>query len=162
MSVLMAAQITAIATAMLALLAIVTAVFAVLAFRKQSAEVATLQRQASRDVEDRHRAQAVQVYAWPDQQPYDDDPADLRAAACLRNGSRQPIYDVSLGWGTSPQQRLAVLLPSKEYVISGAGTSVADGSAAIWAEFRDAAGNRWRTDSTGQLTEKPEPANPTT
>lgn len=154
-SVLVAAQITATATAVLAALAIVTAGFAVLAFRKQSAEVATLQRQASRDIEDRHRAQAVQVYAWADQRPYDDDPSDLRTTACLMNGSQQPIYDVRLGWGTSPQQRLAVLLPGQENVTPGAGTSVTDGSSSVWAEFRDAAGNRWRTDSTGQLNEKP-------
>jgi len=153
-SVLVAAQITAIATALLSLLAMVTAAFAVLAFQKQSAEVATLQRQASRDGEDRHRAQAVQIYAWADQRPYEDDPADLRTAACLMNGSGHPIYDVRLGWGTSAQQRLPVLLPSKEYVIPGAGTSVADGSAPVWAEFRDAAGNLWRTDSTGQLVER--------
>jgi hypothetical protein len=45
MSLLMATQVTAIATAALALFAIVTAILAGLAFRKQSAEVAILGRQ---------------------------------------------------------------------------------------------------------------------
>jgi hypothetical protein len=46
MTLLVATQITAVATAILAAGAIVTAVFAILAFRKQSAEVTTLQQQA--------------------------------------------------------------------------------------------------------------------
>ncbi|SRR5258708_1368716 len=45
MSLIAATQITAVATAVLAVFAIVTAVFAILAFRKQSTEVTTLQRQ---------------------------------------------------------------------------------------------------------------------
>lgn len=99
---LLAAQITAIATAVLAFLAMVTVVFAVLAFRKQSAEETTIQRQAARDIEDRHRAQAIQVFAWADQRLFDDDPDDLRAAARVMNSSRQPIYDVGLDWILSP------------------------------------------------------------
>jgi hypothetical protein len=47
MSVLVATQITAIATAVLGVGAIVTAVFAFLAFRKQSAEVGILQQQTA-------------------------------------------------------------------------------------------------------------------
>lgn len=46
MSLVVATQVSAVATAVLAAFAIVTAVFAILAFRKQSAEVATLQGQA--------------------------------------------------------------------------------------------------------------------
>lgn len=46
MSSLLAAQVTAVGTAVLAFFAVVAAVFAYLAFRKQSAEVATLQQQA--------------------------------------------------------------------------------------------------------------------
>jgi hypothetical protein len=47
MSLLLATQITAIGTAILAFFAIVAAAFAYLAFRKQSAEVTTLQQQAN-------------------------------------------------------------------------------------------------------------------
>lgn len=43
MSLIAAAQWTAVATIVLAVVAIVTAVFAILAFRKQCAEVAMLQ-----------------------------------------------------------------------------------------------------------------------
>jgi hypothetical protein len=46
MSLLAATQVTAVATAVLAFFAVVAAVFAGLAFRKQSTEVTTLQRQA--------------------------------------------------------------------------------------------------------------------
>lgn len=83
MSVLVATQIAAVATAVLALFAVVTAVFAYLAFREQSSEVATLQQQAERDIEQRRRDQAIRVFAWADHRPY-DDPTDIRAAACLR------------------------------------------------------------------------------
>lgn len=57
MSLLVATQITAVATAALAAFAIVTAVFAVLAFRKQSAEVGILGKQ----LEDQRRVNAEQI-----------------------------------------------------------------------------------------------------
>jgi hypothetical protein len=64
MSLLVATQITAAATAVLALFAIVTAVFAFLAFRKQSAEVATLERQATDQQElTRQQGELLQVQA---------------------------------------------------------------------------------------------------
>ncbi|HVB41959.1 MAG TPA: hypothetical protein VNF47_04545 [Streptosporangiaceae bacterium] len=47
MSLLLATQITAVATAVLGVGAIITAIFAFLAFRKQSVEVTTLQDQIS-------------------------------------------------------------------------------------------------------------------
>jgi hypothetical protein len=83
MSLIAATQVTAVATAVLAVFAIVTAVFAFLAFRKQSTEVTTLQRQFDdqrkvndlqarelqeslaerrREAEERRRAQAARVY----------------------------------------------------------------------------------------------------
>ncbi len=154
MSLLAATQITAVATAGLALFAAVTAVFAFLAFRKQSAEVRLLQQQAERDIEQRRRHQAAHVFAWVGRRPL-HNPADIRPAACLRNTSRQPIYSVSLGWGATGQQTWPVLLPDSEHAIPGAGSAVADGTAAIWAEFRDAAGVRWRTTSLGELNELP-------
>jgi hypothetical protein len=71
MSPLLAAQITAIGTAILAFFAVVAAVFAYLAFRKQSAEVTTLQHQARdqseqlglqrRQFEDQQKANARQA-----------------------------------------------------------------------------------------------------
>jgi arginine exporter protein ArgO len=60
MSLIAATQITAIATVVLALGAIITAWFAIKAFRKQTQEVALLQQQAERDIDQRRRAQASQ------------------------------------------------------------------------------------------------------
>jgi hypothetical protein len=155
MSLLAATQFTAIATAILAAGAMVTSVFAYLAFRKQSAEVGLLQRQAARDSEQRRRDQAAHVFAWAEQRPYDDDPGDMRAAACLRNTSRQPVYNIRLGRGTTGEQTKLVLLPGEDHVILGAGSRVADGTSLVWAEFRDAHDVRWRTDSVGELKELP-------
>ena len=62
MSLIAAAQLTAVATTILALFAIVTAVFAFLAFLKQSREVGLLQEQAAREARERRRAQAAKVF----------------------------------------------------------------------------------------------------
>ena len=154
MSLLFATQMTAVATAILAAGAVVTAIYAIRAFRSQSAEVGLLREQAARDSKQRHQEQAIRVFAWTEQRPF-ERPDDMRSAACLRNTSQQPIYDVSLGWSTSGQHRWPVLLPGGEQIIPGAGSSVADGTVPVWAEFGDAAGNRWRTTSTGELAELP-------
>lgn len=152
MSLIAATQITAAATAVLAIGAIVTAIFAFLAFRKQSQEVRLLQQQTARDMQRRRQDQAAHVFAFVDQRPlYGAD--DIRPAACLRNTSRQPIYRISLGWRATAEQSWPVLLPDSEHVIPGAGSTAADGTAPVWAEFRDATGNRWRTTSTGEQTE---------
>jgi hypothetical protein len=59
MSILMATQVTAIATAVLATGSAVTAIFAFLAFRKQSTEVTILQRQARDQAEQSHERRKV-------------------------------------------------------------------------------------------------------
>jgi hypothetical protein len=64
MSLIAASQLTAAATAILALFAVITAVFAFLAFRKQSAEVSTLERQATDQQElTRQQGELLQVQA---------------------------------------------------------------------------------------------------
>jgi len=89
MSELLAAQVTAVATAVLAVLAIVTAAFAVLAFRKQSAEVSILRQQAARDIDQRRREQAAHVFAWVDQRPCMTRTTSGQQPACgIRAGSR--------------------------------------------------------------------------
>jgi hypothetical protein len=67
---LAAAWITAVCTAALAVGAIVTAVFAILAFRKQSDELVTLQRQAqdSSDQLELQRAQMANQQALNEEQ----------------------------------------------------------------------------------------------
>ncbi len=151
MSLLVATWTGAIATVGLLAGAGVTAWYARQAFREQAEQVKILREQADRDLDQRRRDQAARVFAWTEQRPFDDDQADPRAAACVRNTSQQPVYDVSVGWGTSGQQRWPVLLPGAEHVIPGAGSSVADGTSAVWAQFRDAQGVDWRTTSTGEL-----------
>jgi hypothetical protein len=143
------------ATVGLFLGAIVTARYAIKAFRKQSEEVQLLQQQAERDIEQRRRAQPTQVFAWVESRPFQGNPEDMRAAACLRNKSAQPVYNILLGWGDSGQQRQRVLLPGEEHIMPGVGSTVADGKLPVWAEFRDAAGVRWRTTSEGELAELP-------
>jgi ABC-type anion transport system duplicated permease subunit len=64
MSLIAAAQWTAVATIALAAFAIVTAVFAFLAFRKQTAEVDLQRKEFERAAEDRRRAQASRVFMW--------------------------------------------------------------------------------------------------
>lgn len=151
MSLVAATWTGALATIGLLAGAALTAWYARKAFREQSKEVKILQQQAERDMDDRRRAQAIHIFTWAEQRPYNDDPGDMRAAACVRNTSQQPVYDVRLGWGASGQQAWPVLLPGDEHVVTGAGTAVTDGSASVWAEFRDAAGTRWRTTSIGEL-----------
>src|SRR5712692_400616 len=151
MSLLVATWTGSIATVGLLAGAGITAWYARKAFREQAEQVIILREQADRDIDQRRRDQATRVFAWTEQRPFDGDPADPRAAACVRNTSQQAVYDVRLGWGTSGQHRWPVLLPGGECLIPGAGSSVADGTSAVWAEFRDAQGIRWRTSSTGNL-----------
>jgi hypothetical protein len=156
MSLIAATQITAVATAVLALFAIVTAWYARRAFLKQSAEVTMLQQDRQREAGERRRAQAAQVFTCVGERPvHAGDPP--QAAAFVRNTSRQPVYNISMGWGVTGQQRWPVLLPDGEHVIPGAGSSVGDGTVPIWIEFRDAAGVRWRATNRGELTDVPEP-----
>ena len=142
----------AIATVGLVIGAAVTAIFAIMAFHKQSEEVRVLKSEAARAMGERRRAQATQIFTWADERPIAND-ADMRPAACLRNASHAPIYDVHLGWDKTAQSSREVLLPDQEHVIPGAGTVIADGKVPVWAEFRDCAGVRWRTTSRGKLTE---------
>ena len=147
MSLLLATQITAVATAVLAAFAFVTALFAFLAFRKQSAEVKLLQEQAGRDVEQRRRAQAVKVYiVTGGRSPTSDD------TVRMSNTSEQPIYDLAAGADGHEPVRLQNLLPGEAYAFSAAWMDAALNMPTVWLDFRDAAGQQWRTTSRGELT----------
>jgi hypothetical protein len=148
MSLIAAAQITAVATAVLALFAIVTAVFAFLAFRKQSREVGLLQEQATREAAERRRAQAAKVFAAiGGQRP------DMAGLIRVINSSGQPIYDVVVSWsGGAELPNEPRLLPGEEHRFSVAVPEDAVIPPVVWLDFRDAAGLRWRTTSQGQLT----------
>ena len=86
--------ITAIATLVLAVFAIVTAILATLAYRKQSKEVRTLVKQYDRDVADRHRAQASQVFVLANPYIREGEPVSS-IEVTVKNTSQQPIYDLA-------------------------------------------------------------------
>jgi hypothetical protein len=134
--------------------AIVTAAYAIKAFRKQSEEVRLLQEQSQRDIEQRRRAQASNVFISVEPRAFNGDPADMRKAACLRNTSAQPIYDIVIGLGERGEQRQPVLLPGDEFVLPGLGTAFISDVRRVWATFRDSAGVRWHTAADGQLAEQ--------
>jgi hypothetical protein len=164
----------AIATVLLVFGAVATALYARNAYREQSRQTREireqtrlLQEQADRDIRQRHRAQATQVFTWVEMRPYDGKAEDMRPAARIKNASGQPVYDIELGLGLGVDKarvdrRLPVLMPGNDYELVGLGTDFADGRGQIWITFRDAAGVRWRTTSDGRLTELPgEPDAPT-
>jgi hypothetical protein len=163
MSLLAATWTSAIATALLVIGAVITAFYARNAYREQSRQTLEvreqtrlLQEQADRDIGQRRRAQATQVFVWMEMRPYDGNHEDMRWAACIKNASGQPVYDIELGIGLGiglgSDRSLPVLMPGKDYELAGFGTDFADGRQ-IWITFRDSAGVRWRATSDGQLTE---------
>jgi len=158
MSLLAATWIGACANAGLLIGAIITAIYAIKAFRKQSEEVWLVQEQIQRDVYQRRRAQASQVFISVELRAFMDNPEDKRATACLRNTSAQPVYDVVLGLGETGEQRRPVLLPGDEFVLPGIGTAFASDMRRVWTTFRDCTGVRWRTAADGQLAEQSQPA----
>jgi hypothetical protein len=176
MSQLVAIQVTAVATAVLAVGAAFTVVFAFLAWRKQSAEVNTLQQQVAseqsvtaREAEDRHRAQAAHVFVWQERRlvaPSDEDPSagvGARFFAYVRNASDQPAYDVCITWRVAklkPDVRgpRTVLLPGdqmpSEKLLTPDWPAARFGDVRAEATFRDAAGARWLRRPDGELVEQ--------
>jgi hypothetical protein len=158
MSLLLATQITAVATAILAGGAIVTAIFAILAFRKQAVEVDLLQKQAERDLDQRRRAQAAQVFVWVAQ---GDDGLEVR----VMNSSQQPIYDVIVKHpkvvpiepiiSVVEPVRLNYLLPTKQVSFKVPPGELPPVFAVAEIEFRDASGVRWMTSNDGSHIELP-------
>jgi hypothetical protein len=108
--------------------AIITAVFAILAFRKQSAEVATLQRQSDdqrkvnqgqagvlelqarelqeslderrREADERRSAQTRLVYVWEERATHHEMGKSPVdvVTAHVQNTSEQPVYDLRFSW----------------------------------------------------------------
>jgi hypothetical protein len=171
MSLIAATQITAIATVVLALGAIITAWFAIKAFRKQTQEVALLQQQAERDIDQRRRAQASQVFlevrslATKGFVTSGDPPEPYGASA--HNLSSLPVYQLSVIWtgwyepGRDPIGRLisaSELQPLANRLMPGKTTAARhtpeDAVPHPWLLFRDAAGVEWLTDTDGHLIEQ--------
>jgi hypothetical protein len=160
--------VTAVGTALLALFAIATTGFAAAAFRAQSSQLRSEQRERLREAGERRRAQAVQVYVWqtPPTTPLQrgGGPETSRTAS-LVNSSQQPVYDVTIRWMTGGVLRGAAVReePLKPGEVQTAVTTSdtvtdLDGVVAV-AFFRDRAGLRWRTYADGRLEEdNPAPA----
>jgi hypothetical protein len=157
MSLLAATWMSAVATVLLFAGAVFTVIYAGKAYREQTRQTRLLQEQAGRDIMQRRRAQASQVFTWVEKRPFNGDDKDLRAAACIKNTSSQPVYDIELGLSPGPgkgsEQRWPVLMPGADDQRPGLGTDFADGRRQTWITFRDSAGVRWQATSDGQLTE---------
>ena len=150
MSPVFASQLTAVATAVLAVFAVVTALFAALAFRKQSAEVKLLQEQAGRDMEQRRKAQASKVFIRAETVP-----PHMVATVRIFNSSEQPIYDLSAGAVGKEPVQLPVLMPEDSTTFSAEWRDAVGNWPPVWVDFRDAAGWHWRVTSRGALGELP-------
>lgn len=170
MSDIFAAQLTAVANAVLAVFAIVTAVLAGLAFREQSREVsdqAEMLRQATADREresaERRRARALEVYVYRQavSPQYDLDP--YLVSARVFNTSRQPVYDLQFRWHVDDEPVGIGLW--REHLAPGADTEevfecrdVRPGLVDVRVTFRDRAGVWWSMwGQGGRLEEIPEP-----
>jgi len=165
----LSAEITAIATAVLAVGAIFTAVFAMLAFRKQSQEVGILQQQMhehqqalEHEAAERHRAQASRV--WIVLKVIDDDlnPPVLEAMVTNASEQEQPIYNARLHWycdralyGTPNPERLGAV-PGHERTTRRREFLRTDPAACgAFLTFRDAAVYAWMRAPDGALTDHP-------
>ena len=157
MSLLVATQLTAVATAALAVLALAAAILASLAFSKQSQEVAILLKQSERDAADRRKAQAAQIFIAT---PPDSERPDTPYA---HNASNLPIYEAKFwysgqyslsGYG-NPASAASDLGTIKPGEAKGPNLRYAD----EWAlahtilTFRDAAGVHWTRMPDGTLKE---------
>jgi hypothetical protein len=148
-SILNPTWIGALATAGLLIGAIVTAWYARKAFREQSKQVKLLQEQADRDIEQRRRAQAAKVFITVGGVP-PHMPEEIR----IFNTSEQPIYDLVAAYSgdNAELQRLPFLMPGEHRFMAGI-QDAAGIMPPVWLDFRDAAGQHWRTTSRGELTE---------
>ena len=139
MSLLTATQITAIATAILAIGAFTTSILAGFALYRQSQEVTLLQQQAKRDIDERRRAQAAKVYLQVYTQapvdvvrvdrnhkrrrrllrhhPPNPEPLHLLFIAKVTNASNLPIYKVAIIWfpgQLSSAKSMPTLIPAND------------------------------------------------
>jgi hypothetical protein len=155
-----ATWIGALATVGLLIGAGFTVYYARNAFREQSDQVKLLKKQDERDVQQRRSAQAAQVYVFIPRGQQAEAAAELTAR--IHNASQQPVYDLEMTWheGQNPKNQIGDpkkrdrLMPDESLPFSPTATmgSSTDGIG-VTAEFRDAAGVRWRTNDRGELTE---------
>lgn len=164
----LAAWITAVATAVLAVGVITLAMLArgqsrqltaLSEFAAKLSDVLPLQAKSLRQsLTDQRRAQACSVFI-------DLDRGAERVAATVHNASPQPVYDLYVIWQlgtvrTGKPDRAPRLMPGQQLCFERApessdGATRADAGAALAAflTFRDAAGVRWTVREDGTLTD---------
>jgi hypothetical protein len=158
-SLLVATQITAVATGVLAVGAVVSAIFAFLAFRKQSVEVKTLLEERRSEAAERHREQAVRILIWEEhttsQRGSEGRPVHI-ILAHIRNASNHPIYDLTLYWYQNDKiagnaYALGPLIPGNETTVEQDDPDNVGPHAVL--EFRDVNGVEWQARPDGALKE---------
>jgi hypothetical protein len=146
----LSAEISAIATAVLALFAIVTAAYAIRAFGKQSQEVGLLVEDSRRQADERRKSQAARVFI-----EISDPPHHLGGYVHVVNASDFPVYNAKF-WdfdvtGIKERDELGTIMPgvrsSDEIVILAAATRA-------FLTFHDSAGVRWIRMPGGGLREQ--------
>ena len=171
MSLIFATQLTAIATAVLAVFAILTGIYAIRAFRKQSREVGILAEQSEREIRDRRRDQASRVFIWAeaDAAPDPKDQTVRGLITHIKNTSHRPVYDGLIRFRNasgriedSPYTPAFPALMPGDQVDTGNGFTEPVPVPVFWQDnsrlqatvrFRDAAGVHWQLGTDGQLDE---------
>lgn len=158
-SIIWASWITALATAGLLIGAYFTARYAAKTFREQAKQVTLLKQQAERDIQERRRAQAAQVFIVITSGVPTTPGAGVQVTAEGRNTSGQPVYDIAVEWRTNtgpfgngmvkPQLMPGETAPFTQTWTEDQGFH----GLSVKIEFRDAAGTHWRTNDRGELTE---------
>jgi hypothetical protein len=121
-----------------------TVYYARKAFREQSDQITFLKEQAERDVQQRRRAQAAQVYIFIPSGQLTEATAELTAR--IHNASQQPVYDLRMTWHEGENQIGEPkfrdrLMPNESLPFSPtAATGSSTDSISVTAEFRDADG----------------------
>jgi hypothetical protein len=146
--------IIAIATLGLLIGAIITAVYAARAFGTQTEEVGLLIEERKREVDERRKAQAAQIFTGAPR------PAEFGTVPYARNASDSPIYDAQFWYSDLPDpDDLGMIPPGEE--ISGSGrviySSAENAISDLILTFRDAAGFQWIRMPDGALSEQSRP-----
>jgi hypothetical protein len=148
---------TAVTTAILAILAMATAWYARKAFRAQSDQLQIQSRQLKDDQDTRRRAQAARVFITIDGGEPRNDQVALKATA--HNTSKVPVYDLRVQWRTADGEFglpsvAPLLLPESTCPFEASWTEEAGlQRLRVSLDFRDAAGVIWRTTGHGNLEE---------
>ena len=172
---LLATQVTAIATAVLAVFAFITAWLAYRAWRSQSGEIRRLRDERLQEAEEQRWAQARRVYIDIDvfhgtRGPAPDDLVIGRIArapaitATIHNASDRPIYDVRIHWVDLQGPTQADAEDSLGTIAPGGGKSEKEHKVPERrplerlmpiAYFRDSSGRRWTITPNGYLAPVP-------